>query len=399
MRILYVSGSGSLGGAERVLLDLLQGMRRRGHDVGLLSAEPGPLVERAREIATAEVLPFPARFAVLGESGRRAARVLLDLPRIAGPVARYVQRVRALARDWSPDVVHSNGTKAHIVTAWARPGAPLVWHLHEYVGVRGVSARLLRLSAARCAGAVAVSTSVADDFRRAVPGTRVSVVPNAVDLARFTADGTTVDLDALAGLPPAASGVVRVGLVATYAWWKGHDVFLEALARLPADLPVRGYVIGGAVYRTGTASQVGAGVLTDRIAALGLGGRVGLTGFVADAAAAMRSLDVVVHASTAPEPFGLVIAEAMACGRAIVVSAAGGAAEIVRSGVDALTYRPGDAAGLAAHVTALARDPERRRGLADASRRAAATRFDLERLVTGIEGVYHEVTGRSRCVR
>ncbi len=56
----------------------------------------------------------------------------------------------------------------------------------------------------------------------------------------------------------------------------------------------------------------------------------------------MRALDIVVHASTRPEPFGLVIAEAMACGRAVITSAAGGAAEIVESEVDALTHTPGD---------------------------------------------------------
>ena len=55
----------------------------------------------------------------------------------------------------------------------------------------------------------------------------------------------------------------------------------------------------------------------------------------------MRALDVVVHASTQPEPFGLVIAEAMACGRAVVVSSGGGAAEIVTPGEDALVHEVG----------------------------------------------------------
>ena len=54
----------------------------------------------------------------------------------------------------------------------------------------------------------------------------------------------------------------------------------------------------------------------------------------------MRALDIVVHASTEPEPFGLTIAEGMASGRAVIVSAAGGAAEIVQDGVDALTCAP-----------------------------------------------------------
>src|SRR4029079_14701839 len=82
-------------------------------------------------------------------------------------------------------------------------------------------------------------------------------------------------------------------------------------------------------------------------ASLGLQDRVGFTGVVAQPAAAMRALDVIVHASTEPEPFGLVIAEGLACGKPVIVSAAGAAAELVEPGVDALTFAPGDVAALA----------------------------------------------------
>ena len=49
---------------------------------------------------------------------------------------------------------------------------------------------------------------------------------------------------------PPARPVVRIGLVATFARWKGHEVFLRALAAMPKDEPVRGYIIGGPVYDT-----------------------------------------------------------------------------------------------------------------------------------------------------
>ena len=103
------------------------------------------------------------------------------------------------------------------------------------------------------------------------------------------------------------------------AQWKGHEVFLRAFKMLAGDPPVRGYVIGGALYET-DGSQRDLDELRRLAESLGLSWPVGFTGFVDDAAAAMRALDVVVHASTQPEPFGLVIAEAMACGRAVVVS-------------------------------------------------------------------------------
>ena len=137
--------------------------------------------------------------------------------------------------------------------------------------------------------------------------------------------------------------------MATFARWKGHATFLRALGLLPETLPVRGYIVGGPVYTTG-ASQVSLEELQRAGAAEGLDGRVGFVGYVPTPPHAMRALDVVVHASTEPEPFGLVIAEGMACGRAVVVSAAGGAAEIIEPGVNALSHEPGDAAGLADRI-------------------------------------------------
>jgi glycosyltransferase involved in cell wall biosynthesis len=390
MRILQVSSSGALGGAERILLDLAAGMRARGHDVALISGESGPLVERAASVGRAGVLPFPPRFARLGESGRGRAAVAAALPLVALPVARYVLRFRDAVRAWAPDVVHTHGMKAHVVAACAG-GAPVVWHLHEYVSSRAMSARLLKASAARAAGAIAISGSVARDIANVSPALRCWTIPNAVDLDRFTPEGTRPDLDAASRLPPAPPGTVRVGLVATYAWWKGHDVFLRAFARIAPRLPVRGYIVGGPVYRTGAQSQIDRTSLAQTIRSLGLDDRVGLTGFLEDVPGVMRSLDIVVHASTEPEPFGLVIAEGMASGRAVIVSAGGGAAEIVDDGVDALTCVPGDVAGMADRIEVLARDAALRRRIGGAARTSAGQRFDRQRMLDAAEDVYRQV--------
>ena len=120
---------------------------------------------------------------------------------------------------------------------------------------------------------------------------------------------------------------------------RGTSVFLDAVARVPADLPARFYVVGGPIYRS-AGSQVSLDELKAQAARLGLGDRVGFAGHQADPAAALRALDVVVHASTRPEPFGRVIVEGMACGRAVVAMAEGGAAELFEDGEDALGCPP-----------------------------------------------------------
>jgi glycosyltransferase involved in cell wall biosynthesis len=156
---------------------------------------------------------------------------------------------------------------------------------------------------------------------------------------------------------------------------------------LACDPPVRGYVIGGALYET-DGSQRDLDELRRLADRLGLSGRVGFTGFVDDAAAAMRALDVVVHASTQPEPFGLVIAEAMACGRAVVISEAGGAAEIVTPGEDALVHAPGSVSALAERMGELARDPALRTALGARAAQSARRRFARARLADELMPIY-----------
>jgi glycosyltransferase involved in cell wall biosynthesis len=233
---------------------------------------------------------------------------------------------------------------------------------------------------------------VAQDARTAL-GCRppIFTVYNAIDLARFAPAGPLLDLDRLVGMPPLAEGGVRVGMVAAMARWKGHETFLRALAALPPATPVRGYVIGGPLYETAD-SQLTIAELRALATRLGLDGRVGFTGFVADVAPAMRTLDIVVHASTQPEPFGLVIAEAMACGRAVIASAAGGAAELIDDGIDALAHRPGDAAGLARLIEQLAGDRALRQRIGQAAAQASARRFTHARLAADLLPIYRTLT-------
>ena len=187
----------------------------------------------------------------------------------------------------------------HILGAWSRPReTSLVWHIHDYVSTRPVMTRLLRRYRSRCSAAIANSNSVADDVRAVCDGRmKVHPVYNAVDLDRFSPTGSKSNLDALAGLPQAPPGTLRVGLLATFGRWKGHAVFFKALSLLPSSVQFRGYVIGAALYKT-AGSQYSLEELRKMSSQMGVSHKVGFTGFVEDTASAIRSLDVVVHAST-----------------------------------------------------------------------------------------------------
>ena len=101
----------------------------------------------------------------------------------------------------------------------------------------------------------------------------------------------------------------------------------------------------------------------------------------------LRALDIAVHASTEPEPFGLVIAEAMACGRPVVTTANGGAAELIEVDRDALVAPSGDPRALATAIERLAGDAGLRDSLGAHARAAALARFSPARMVADVVSV------------
>lgn len=392
----YLNPVGTIGGAERVLLAGLRALPAAlpGYAPTVLLLADGPLRAAAEALgARVVVVELPAALAGLGDTQLRGgrARAVLTFTHTALEAApgllNFPRRLRAAIAATRPQLLHTNGIKAHLLAALAGPrGVPVLWHVHDFLGERPLVGQLLRCAGRRVHGVVAVSDAVARDAARVVPEVRVETVRNGLDTDHF-APGPGVDLDALAGLPPGPPGILRVGLVATYANWKGHGVFLEAVARVPG---VRGYVVGGPVSTT-AGSQVSRGELVAQAAALGL--RVGFVPFQADPRGVYRALDVVVHASVRPEPFGLTIAEGMSCGRAVVVSAAGGAAELFAEGHDALGHPPGDVAALAAAIRRLAADGALRARLGAAARATAVGRFGLARYGRELAVAYRTVAG------
>jgi glycosyltransferase involved in cell wall biosynthesis len=402
VRIAFLNPSGELGGAETALLDLLVSLRtvRPDWTLNLIASAEGPLLARAAELKVASTpLTFPRSLARLGEWGRRRTasgrmRLGAEIGAAAMPTVRYAARLKRVLAEINPDIVHTNGLKMHLLGARLHaPHARVVWHLHDYPAARPLTAKLLLREAHRCAAILANSDSVASEAREMFGSwPRVHTLYNAVDLARFSPRGPMLDLDALAHVSPGVPGTLRIGLVATFARWKGHDVFLDAVARLRARHRVRAYVIGAPIYTT-TGSQFTLDELKQLARARGIEESVVFTGRVNDVAPALRRLDIVVHASVEPEPFGLVIAEAMACGRPQVVSRGGGAAEIADG---ALFHTPGHAQELADRIDQLADDAELRASLGRTGRDTAVRLFSRERLADTLIPVYESLVARGR---
>lgn len=418
MRIAYLNPAGGLGGAERCLLSMLRATREAAPaaELHLLVLSDGPLLREAERLGVrTKSVPMPSAMAQMGDSGLREGKgrlrrslglawhALTATPGFVG----YVKQLRHLVAALRPQLIHSNGIKTHLLSRLVAPrNTPVVWHVHDFLSQRPVLAWPLRWAARHATGAIAISRAVCRDTEQVLPTLPTTLIYNTVDVDHFRpGPGDGPLLDRLAGLPSAEPGTLRVGLVATYARWKGHDLFLDAAARLLRNQPLRFYVIGGPVYAT-RGSQFSEAELRARAAALGIANAVGFVGFRDDVAEVYRALDVVVHASTRPEPFGLTIVEAMACGKPVVVARAGGAAELFTDNEDAVGVLPNDAEALAVAVGALVDDPDRRRRIAEQARKRAVTHFSTARLGEQLLAAYHlprrgpiDVRGHARGVR
>lgn len=393
MRVAFLSPVGQVGGAERVLLTLLDAWRTADQAIEpvVVTLADGPLVNELGDRGIRVVVePMPEALARLGDSGGSmvgvVARSMALLPAIWRFSALLRRRLAALA----PDIIHSNGFKAHLLGAMAAPDrSKVVWHLHDFVGARRLAPFLLARMARRVTVAVAVSAAVAEDFGCLLPRVPVKVLSNAVNIARYCpGPGDGGWLDRLAGMPEVAEPeTVRVGLVATYARWKGHELFLRALRQVCSRTPARYYIIGGPIYSTG--AQWSLGELQAMAKSLGVEAR--FIPLQADMPAVYRALDVVVHASTSPEPFGLVIAEAMACGRPVVAAMSGGAKDLFTDGENALGYPMGDAAALGVALARLVDSPSLRENLAAAAVLSARTWLDPSRCAQALASWYSQL--------
>ncbi|MBA2303327.1 MAG: glycosyltransferase, partial [Acidobacteria bacterium] len=209
MRVTHLTPSGEMGGAECVILECIGvGDGWTGTQSSVVTLGPGPFLNAAERLgATTRLVEAPPTLAALGEAFVSSAAVVRGLFAAVWAFPAFFRRFSRTIADLVPHVIHSHGIKTHVLGALLSRRAPVIWHIHDYVGTRAVSSRLLRLLAHRCSLAIAVSESVAQDARRHLPARLpLIVVHNSVDCRRFSPEGRALDLDALSELPQAPPG-------------------------------------------------------------------------------------------------------------------------------------------------------------------------------------------------
>ena len=381
IKILYVIGQLSRGGAERQTAELVKRLPR---DL----FEPVVCCLRGRDVLSDEMEDAGVRVIYLGKK--------------RGVLSGATLRLANLIRRERPAVLHSYLFSANwrslLVGRLMR--VPLIISSVRNVDIHVKSATiaiewaLAGLTDRVIANAGAVKDHVA--HRHLIPAEKIHVVYNGVSLARANGRRESEGGPGNAGDPgvagaheigevPAterASAGPCVAMIASLTPKKDHGTFLEAVKLMTKDAPeVRFRIVGEGALRD---------KLADRVTSMGLTGVVELTGARDDIGALLSEIDVSVLTSL-KEGCSNVVLESMAAGCPLVITDVGGNRELIEDGVTGYLVPPGDAAGIARRVLELLQDPGLRRRMGEAGRACVRSGFTVGRMVDDTVAFYLSV--------
>jgi glycosyltransferase involved in cell wall biosynthesis len=369
MRILFLSTSMGMGGADSQLLSAAQELRSRGHEVLIVSLTPlGPMGFEARSVG----LPTES----------------LEMRR-GFPDPRGLLRLVRIVRAWRPDVLHSHMVHANLMARVLRLIAPVpalvstIHNIHEGGRLRMIA---YRLTNALVDHMTIVSQAAFDRFvaEGIVPKEILRVVPNGVNTDRFR------------NLPPGVRESLRhsLGLEREFVWLavgrfetaKDYPNMLRAFTAVRERRPESVLLLVG----RGSRQEETEALARD----LGLGGAVRFLGVRTDVPEVMSAADGYLM-SSAWEGMPMVLLEAAAAALPIVATKVGGNEEVVRHEGTGFLVPPSDheALGLAMLRLSELSEPERR-AMGERGREHIRTTYDLERVADRWEDLYREVLAR-----
>jgi glycosyltransferase involved in cell wall biosynthesis len=377
--ILFVDHSTCFGGANRVLSLFIDQLGTFGEPI-FVCPDNSPLVSFYRNKGIRVIttkMPWFMKTANIS--------TMLSYPLA---LLRFTSFLKSLIIKERVALIHANTFIAALYCSLpARlTGTPLAWHMHDIIDAGLVNNMFIRYAAWGADRIICVSEAVRKCLIHfGVQTMKCRLIHNCYIHPTDTSDVESdfreefnIDKDA-----------PLIGMFGNICSWKGQMIFLQAAADIVRHFPNAYFVVVGAVITENDhdyENQLKAYVLEH-----GIGLRVIFTGYRTDVQSIMKSVDIVVHSPIMPEPFGLVILEAMHAGKPVVASRIGGIPEVVKDGITGLLVEPGNAEYLARTVCQLLNDPDERRRMGIEGQRVLSEYFREDVYLESLRTVYREL--------
>lgn len=398
-KILYCEGNtdSSVGGSHFSLFYLVEGLDKSHYDPIVVFHRDNRLIPMYREAGldtrifsirqpfrfSNKVLSFPVLNWPL-----RVLQAMVNLWRmVLVPAVRCALYLRAN----HVDLVHLNNTiirNHHWMLGATLAGAKCVSH------ERGINEHISwfsHLMVKNLAAIICISHAVRDNLvRRGVDTKKLVVVYNALDANRVHVKADSLEVRKRHQIE--ADSLV-IGMVGNIKEWKGQDIVIRAIGHLRERWPrLRCLLVGD----TALEDKYFEDRLRLLVTKLGVDENIIFTGYQANVADYMNAMDVVIHASITPEPFGRVLLEAMALKKPLVGANAGAVPEIIQHGETGMLSAPGDDQMLARHVAELLQDPNLARVMGEKGFLRLLQEFGIKSNVFGTQALYERIFSVAR---
>jgi L-malate glycosyltransferase len=385
MKILFYSHTGTVSGAENILLLALKRLDRTRFTPSAICPAEGNLAEKISKLGVPceTIAPLEMRF---------TWRVDLFFKYLLSFWQTFKQ-LRAAINEAKPDLIHANSIRAGLVATAASAGTqtPVFWHLQDelprhpfsiVIRLYAAAFSRVRLIAASKATAHSFRGRILRVFKNRLP---LRVIHNVIEPENFEVDSRNRrKIREQLGL---GEDEFVIGIIGQITARKGQLELVRTFAEASKQMPLSTLLVVGAPMFN--QDYLYLEELKQNVRELNLENRVKFTGKRSDIAQVMQSLDALVVNSKS-EAFVIVALEAMACGTPVIATEVGGIREMIEHRVNGWLVPFGDARLLSEALITLNRQPEMRAAFSDAGKKLVTERFHAGKFIADLEDFFEQ---------
>lgn len=379
--IVFLHSSSELYGSDRSLLNLVKNLDKDKFNITVILPEDGPLVDKINSFDNVEVIIN--ELAVL----RRKNLSLSGMSKYFIELMRSIKFINNLIKEKSIDIVYTNTSVIFVGGISAKIcKVKSVWHIREII--KSKYERFIVSKIVNIFSDYIIANSKATAEAISKNKDKVKVVYNAIDIEK---NSGLEDIDEVykevAATIVKSNNKIKIGMAGRINRWKGQKLFVDMAKLVSEENDNVEFLIAGDVYK---GEDYILDDLKGYILESGVKDKIGLLGQVDNMSNFYKKLDIFVLPSIQPEPFGLVVIEAMNNKLPVVATNHGGPVEIIDNNIDGFLVDYKDAREMAQVVNKLIKDKELRNYIAANAEKKVKEKFNVSRYVDEISYILEE---------